>query len=359
MSIYKLVLGALSMGLFLTQALAQDIGKVKTLKGTAWIERGSARTAVTIGSALQAKDRVVTDANSTAGLTLRDNTLITVGPGSILEMNRYAFDATSHQGELDASVKRGSILAISGKIAKASPESVKFNTATVTLGVRGTEFILEAGEDTKYLGMWTDASGKMIQSGAGSMVASGNAAVVVKPTIALLLPAPDRKVGAIALTSTSTAQTQVLSSAYAALDVQSSGAMSTRQEDAASVQAQYGALLQATPKRPESFVIYFDTNSSTQATPASMAVIHSLMTTVSAWPAVEINIIGHTDTVGSQDVNDRLGLERARVVAALLQSSGLAGMQLEATSRGERELLVPTGDNVANEQNRRVEINLR
>jgi len=359
MSIYKLVLGAVSIGLLLTQALAQDIGKVKTLKGNAWIERGSARTVAAIGATLQAKDRVVTDTHSAAGLALRDNTLLTVGPQSILEMNRYAFDATSHAGEMDASVKRGSLSVISGKIAKAKPESVKFNTATVTLGVRGTEFILEAGEDTKYLGMWVDGAGKMIQSGTGSVIASGSSATVLKPTSAVLLPAPDGKVGAIALTSMSTSQTHVLNSAYAAIDVQSSGAMSTRQEDAASVQAKYGELLQATPKRPESFVIYFETNSSTQITSASLAAIQSLKTTAGAWPAVEINVIGHTDTVGSHEVNDKLGLDRARTVAALLQASGLTTMSIEASSRGKRELLVSTNDNVANEQNRRVEINLR
>jgi OmpA-OmpF porin, OOP family len=358
MSIYKLVWVVLSMGLLLTQALAQDIGKVKTLKGNAWIERGGARAVATVGSTLQAKDRVATDVNSTAGLTLRDNTLLAVGPQSVLEMNRYTFDTTSHKGEIDASVKRGSISAISGKIAKASPESVKFNTATVTLGVRGTEFILEAEEDTKYVGMWIDGSGKMIQSGTGSLIASGNSAAIVKPASAVLLPAPDGKVGAITLTSTSTSQTQILNSAYAAIDVQSSGAMSTRQESAASIQARYGELLQATPKRPESFVIYFDTNSSTQVTPASQAAIQGLMTTVSTWPAVEINVIGHADTVGSHEINDKLALERARSVAALLQSSGLT-MQLETSSRGKRELLVPTADNVANEQNRRVEISLR
>ncbi len=358
MSIYKLVLGALSIGLLLTPALAQDIGKVKTLKGNAWIERGSAKTPVTVGSALQAKDRVVTDASSTAGLVLRDNTLLTVGPQSALEMNRYAFDATSHKGELDVSVKRGSISAISGKIAKASPESVKFNTATVTLGVRGTEFILEAGEDTKYVGMWSDSSGNVIQSGAGSMTASGSSAAIVKPASAVLLPAPDGKVGAIALTPAGSSQTQVLSTAYAALDIQQSGAMLVRQESAASVQAKYGELLQATPKRSESFVIYFVPNSSTQITPASQTTIQGLMTTVSTWPAAEINVIGHTDTVGSHEINDKLSLERARAVAVLLQSSGLT-MQLETSSRGKRELLIPTADNVANEQNRRVEINLR
>ena len=204
MSIYKLVFSVLSIGLLLTPALAQDIGKVKTLKGTAWIERGSARTPAAVGAALQAKDRVVTDANSTAGLTLRDNTLLSVGPQSVLELNRYAFDTTSHKGEVDASVKRGSLSVISGKIAKASPETVKFNTATVTLGVRGTEFILVAGEDTKYIGMWADASGKMIQSGASNMVSSGNAVAIFKPSSAVLLAAPDGKVGAIAITPSGT-----------------------------------------------------------------------------------------------------------------------------------------------------------
>ena len=36
---------------------------------------------------------------------------------------------------------------ISGKVAKANPDAVRFNTGTVTLGVRGTEFIIEAGEE--------------------------------------------------------------------------------------------------------------------------------------------------------------------------------------------------------------------
>jgi OmpA-OmpF porin, OOP family len=359
MSICKLVFSVLSIGLLLTPALAQDIGKVKTLKGSVWIERDNTRTSAAVGTAVQAKDRVVTDANSTAGLTLRDNTLLSVGPQSVLELNRYAFDTTSHKGEVDASVKRGTLSVISGKIAKASPETVKFNTATVTLGVRGTEFILEAGEDTKYIGMWADASGKMIQSGASKMVSSGNAVAIVKPASAVLLPAPDGKVGTIAITPSGTSQTQVLNSAYAAIDVQSMGAVSTRQESAASVQTRYGELLQATPKRPESFVIYFDTNSSTQVTPASQAAIQQLMTAVSAWQAVEVSVIGHTDSVGSSEINDKLGLERAQAVAALLQSSGLANMQLETSSRGKRELLIPTADNVANEQNRRVEINLR
>jgi outer membrane protein OmpA-like peptidoglycan-associated protein len=165
-------------------------------------------------------------------------------------------------------------------------------------------------------------------------------------------------VGAIALTPAGSSQTQVLNNAYAVLDIQQSGEVQAKQETAASIQTKYGELLQAMPKRPESFVIYFDTNSSTQVTPASQAAIQGLMTTVSTWPAVEVNVIGHTDSVGSHEINDKLALERAKAVAALLHSSGLT-MQLETSSRGKRELLVPTADNVANEQNRRVEISLR
>jgi hypothetical protein len=63
-----------------------------------------------------------------------------------LDLARYAFNSTTHQGELAATVKRGSLAVISGKVAKASPDAVQFNTATVTLGVRGTEFIVDVGD---------------------------------------------------------------------------------------------------------------------------------------------------------------------------------------------------------------------
>lgn len=129
------------------QALAtEEAGTVKTLKGTATIERSGNKTPAAVGSRIQASDRISTGAESSIGITLRDNTLLSAGPNAVLELKQFAFNPTTHAGSIDATVKRGSLAVISGKIAKASPEQVSFNTPSVSLGVRGTTFILEAAD---------------------------------------------------------------------------------------------------------------------------------------------------------------------------------------------------------------------
>ena len=125
---------------------SDDAGTIKTLKGTATIERSGQKTPATVGGKIMASDRILTGAESSIGITLRDNTLLSAGPNSTLVLNRFAFDSTTHVGAVDATVKRGTLAVVSGKIAKASPDNVVFNTPSVSLGVRGTEFIIEAGE---------------------------------------------------------------------------------------------------------------------------------------------------------------------------------------------------------------------
>jgi len=71
-----------------------------------------------------------------------------------------------------------------------------------------------------------------------------------------------------------------------------------------------------------------------------------------------IVVSGHTDTVGSSDYNQDLGARRAEAVAAELERQGVPQNAISTTSRGEDDLLVPTGDGVREAQNRRVEIQL-
>jgi len=68
---------------------------------------------------------------------------------------------------------------------------------------------------------------------------------------------------------------------------------------------------------------------------------------------------GHTDTVGSRAFNDRLGMERARVVAAALAARGVAPLSMQLASRGELEPVVETADEVDEPRNRRVEVWIR
>lgn len=120
------------------------IGTVKVVKGGVSILRDSRTIAAAPGLGLQVADRVVTGADGAVGITLRDNTLLSAGPNSSLSLNKFVFDSTTHAGVMDASLKRGTLSVVSGKIAKQSPESVRFSTPNTTLGVRGTEFVIEA-----------------------------------------------------------------------------------------------------------------------------------------------------------------------------------------------------------------------
>ena len=127
-------------------AYATDsIGTVKTVKGAVHIERAAQNVDVAIGSEVFNNDRIVTGPASSVGITLRDDTLLTEGANSSLELNKFAFNTTTHDGALDAKIKRGSLSVVDGKLAKDNPEAVRYSTPTTTLGVRGTEFIIEVG----------------------------------------------------------------------------------------------------------------------------------------------------------------------------------------------------------------------
>src|SRR5262249_54436837 len=129
----------------LTATAAEDAGVVKTAKGGVTIQRGGEKIAAAPGSKVETADRIVTGADSSVGIILRDNTLLSAGPNSTLVLERFAFDSTTHEGVIDASVKRGTLSVVSGKIAKQSPGAVQFRTPNAILGVRGTEFLIDAG----------------------------------------------------------------------------------------------------------------------------------------------------------------------------------------------------------------------
>lgn len=127
-------------------AHASDVaGTVKSVKGQVHIERGTQRLNVSVGTNLLTQDKIVSGADSTVGVTLRDSTLLTAGPNSIIELNKYAFDRNTNIGHMDTSVKRGTLAVVSGQMAKNNPGQVVFRTSSITLGVRGTEFIVDVG----------------------------------------------------------------------------------------------------------------------------------------------------------------------------------------------------------------------
>jgi len=122
-------------------------GIIKTAKGSVTIERAGRKSAGAEGAIVQASDRIITGADGSAGIALRDETRMALGPNTTLAMEHFAFNTTTHEGRLDASVRRGTLAVISGKIAKQSPTAVKFSTPSTVLGVRGTEFVIDVEGD--------------------------------------------------------------------------------------------------------------------------------------------------------------------------------------------------------------------
>lgn len=118
-------------------------GTFKTVQGDVTVVRGNARSAAVVGDGLHTRDRVLTGRASAAAVTLRDGTVLSIGPDSSVDLSEFRFDATTHDGNVLIALARGSLRLVTGLIAKLKPEQVKVTTPTTVIGVRGTDFIVE------------------------------------------------------------------------------------------------------------------------------------------------------------------------------------------------------------------------
>jgi adhesin transport system outer membrane protein len=167
----------------------------------------------------------------------------------------------------------------------------------------------------------------------------------------VLIPSPDGTVGKVVVTGDK--GEQVLGTAGQAATI--TGQPFTVDEK--QVKEDFGAAKAALPRVPVRYVLYF--SDGVKLNPASEAEISRIVAEAKDRPAVDVTIIGHTDTLQSVEYNDRLGLKRASRVAELLQQRGLKSDSVSVQSMGKRNPVVSTPDNVFEPRNRRVEISVR
>lgn len=129
-----------------SHAYAGDAGRVKVSKGDVQIERNGKMMPAPVGTVVEVEDTVRTGTDGSVGITFHDNSLLSAGPGSELVIERFVFDSTTHQGEFDTRLKKGTLAVVSGKIVKQSPEAMRIKTPAAIMGVRGTEFIVKVDE---------------------------------------------------------------------------------------------------------------------------------------------------------------------------------------------------------------------
>jgi hypothetical protein len=116
----------------------------KSVSGHVRVVRESVSLDATAGTTLFVSDHIVSDAESSAGIVFKDGTLITMGPTTDVKVRDYVFQPSEARYAFSMYLAKGSAIYSSGKIGKISPESVKVDTPTSTVGVRGTRFIVEA-----------------------------------------------------------------------------------------------------------------------------------------------------------------------------------------------------------------------
>ena len=123
---------------------ADTAGTVKTTSGQATVIRGEGTPlAISVGQKVFAGDRIVTGPDGYAGITMDDDTRLSVGPKSELLIREFQFNANSNDGAMALSFLKGTVMVVTGLIAKYAPEKVDLRTLASTIGIRGTEFLVE------------------------------------------------------------------------------------------------------------------------------------------------------------------------------------------------------------------------
>lgn len=167
----------------------------------------------------------------------------------------------------------------------------------------------------------------------------------------VLIPSPDGTVGNVVVQGDKGEQTLGKAGQAATTGGQAF------QVDEKRIKEDFGAAMAALPRVPVRHVLYFSDGVKLDA--ASDAELSRIVAEARDRPAVDVTVIGHTDTLQSVEFNDRLGLKRANRVAELLRERGLKADSITVESRGKRNPAVPTQDNIFEPKNRRVEISVR
>ena len=103
--------------------------------------------------------------------------------------------------------------------------------------------------------------------------------------------------------------------------------------------------------------ILFDTGKAT-IKPESVSVMVDIIQILNEYPNAKFTVEGHTDSVGSNQSNQRLSEARANSVLDFLINEGISANRLQAIGYGEEKPIAPNTTKIGRKQNRRVEINL-
>ena len=180
-----------------------------------------------------------------------------------------------------------------------------------------------------------------------------------KKSMIVLLPDDHNVSGEV--TGSTARGSQVLNQPFQAVEIAGSQARPSEPVllKGEAVREAFASVLCAMPAPPMHYRLYFEFACS-KLLPESQLQLSEIATLIEKRAPAELSVVGHADTLGSSEFNQKLGLMRATAVAELLaEQAGAATVNIEAYSRGENDLLVKTPDETAEPRNRRVEVTIR
>jgi hypothetical protein len=124
------------------QGGALVIGRIKSTAGTVSIIRQSGTVPAQAGLPLFQTDSVRTGADGRVGITLKDETRLSLGPDSDVRIDQFLYSPGEGSLRLVMRVARGLVAYVSGRIAKLAPDAVRLETPSAILGVRGTRMVI-------------------------------------------------------------------------------------------------------------------------------------------------------------------------------------------------------------------------
>jgi hypothetical protein len=113
-------------------------GRIKVASGAVFIVRAGALVPAQAGQEVFESDGLKTGADGRVGVTLKDDTRLSLGPASEVRLARFVFAPADGQMGLVLKVVRGVMAYVSGRIAKLAPDSIRLETPAAVVGVRGT-----------------------------------------------------------------------------------------------------------------------------------------------------------------------------------------------------------------------------
>ncbi len=144
--IVAIVVAALGAPAAALAAAPETAGVVRVSAGPATVTRDGRVFPAAAGTRLRAGDTLATGPGGSLGVVLRDNSSLSLGPDSRLVIGTFLFAPAEGKLGLVVRLSRGTLAFISGLIGKLAPETVRFETPSATIGIRGTRFALSAGE---------------------------------------------------------------------------------------------------------------------------------------------------------------------------------------------------------------------